>query len=714
MACFIACPAGARFRGRGSNIRPARSWAARGRSPKCSLGLAAVAVLLFAPPGVRAATYSSWAVSSGDWSVAQNWGGTLPTSSYGAYVINGGTAAITLPGAACNYLYLGDPNSTNAGTVQMSAGSLSTILSEYLGNTGTGTFTQSGGTNNVNGTLYLGMNSGSTGYYNLSGSGWLTGWWEYVGYSGVGAFSQSGGTNQAPGGLYLGYLVAGSSGSYDLDGSGLVSASTEYVGCTGIGSFTQSAGTNSVVSLVLGSRAEGNGTYNLSGGMLTLKSLSGGSGTAAFNFSGGTLQAGGSFSTVEAIALGNGNATIDTNGYTVTLSGLVSGSGNLAKVGGGQLTLSGPSTYIGGIVISGGTLQLGGGTAPNSYLWSNVTDNGTLALDPPSQTYWGAISGSGNVVKLGTAALTLAEGDTYSGSTLVSGGTLILGSPAALQQSTLDTSDAGAVSFGSLTAATLGGLTGSGALDLGSAAVSVGNNNSSTTFSGALSGLGSLTKIGSGKLTLAGSNTYTGGTSINSGTLAITSSGSIASAAVSVASGGVLNVSGSLSGNPALTVNGAATFSNTSPTLASLSGGSSGSIVLNSVLLVVSSGSYSGAISGDGGVVMLGPGTLTLTGSNTYTGGTLVVDGALVENSAAIPAGSLLSVSAGGSVVLGTPGAAEPLGLLGGGSAGPLASQASGSRGGVNAVPEPSALALLGAGALGLLARAWRRRKRRP
>ena len=112
-------------------------------------------------------------------------------------------------------------------------------------------------------------------------------------------------------------------------------------------------------------------------------------------------------------------------------------------------------------------------------------------------------------------------------------------------------------------------------------------------------------------------------------------------------------------------------------------------------------------------LVAAGPGTVVLTASNSYSDGTLVTGGTLVaQNAAAIPSGSLLAVGAGGSVVLGTPGAAEPLGLLsGGGSAGPLGSQPSGTGGGANPVPEPGTLALLAAAAACGLAAARRRRR---
>ena len=70
-----------------------------------------------------------------------------------------------------------------------------------MGYSGTGSFTQSGGANNVNGgfnylSLGLGYNAGSSGTYNLSGGGLLSAAQnEYVGYSGTGTFTQSGGTN---------------------------------------------------------------------------------------------------------------------------------------------------------------------------------------------------------------------------------------------------------------------------------------------------------------------------------------------------------------------------------------------------------------------------------------------------------------------------------------------------------------------------------------
>ena len=250
-----------------------------------------VAIVLMTSLQACGASYS-WAVFSGDWSVASNWGGTaLPSSSDNAYVINGGTANITLAGAVCNYLYLGDPSSTNAGTIQMSSSSLSAAY-ECLGNNGTGTFAQSGGMNDVSNDLCLGYETYSSGSYTLSSSGVLSvAGNEYVGDGGNGTFAQSGGTNVV--GSY-GNLSVGNnpsfSGAYYLSGPGLLSAANENVGNFSIGTFTQTGGTNQAGNLSLGCWLGSSGTYSLSGsGVLTASFENVGSAsTGTFNQTGGT------------------------------------------------------------------------------------------------------------------------------------------------------------------------------------------------------------------------------------------------------------------------------------------------------------------------------------------------------------------------------------------------------------------------------------------
>ena len=135
-----------------------------------------------------------------------------------------------------------------------------------------------------------------------------------------------------------------------------------YVGYNGTGFLTQTGGSITIGgTLSLGIGSSGNGTYNLNGGILILKSLSRGSGTAAFNFGGGTLQASGDFSCSLPMTLTGtgGNANLDTNGHSVTLSGDLTGPGGLNKLGAGTAVLTGPNTYNGLTVVQQGVLELG-------------------------------------------------------------------------------------------------------------------------------------------------------------------------------------------------------------------------------------------------------------------------------------------------------------------------------------------------------------------
>lgn len=155
------------------------------------------------------------------------------------------------------------------------------------------------------------------------------------------------------------------------------------------------------------------------------------------------------------------------------------------------------------------------------------------------------ISGGPNatilVNSVGLAYLNAAN--TFSG-TVRSGWSLVLQNANALQNATLDmnAADSGAVTL--VNNAVIGALTGSRNLNLAGNAVFIGNNNTSTTYGGALTNNGSLTKIGAGTLTLSGANSYTGGTTINGGALALSGNASIASTNILVAGGATFDVSG--------------------------------------------------------------------------------------------------------------------------------------------------------------------------
>ena len=86
----------------------------------------------------------------------------------------------------------------------------------YIGKVSTGALNQTGGTNTVGGTLFLGFNSGTSGTYSLSGGIFSTGF-GFVGYQGHGVFNQSGGISNIGYNLQLGFS-SGSSGTYNLSG----------------------------------------------------------------------------------------------------------------------------------------------------------------------------------------------------------------------------------------------------------------------------------------------------------------------------------------------------------------------------------------------------------------------------------------------------------------------------------------------------------------
>ena len=271
-----------------------------------------VALFLATVTPVHADSYS-WLSTSGDWTVGTNWSeGSQPTVNDNAHISNGGTATIAgFDSAICNNLYLGDPSVSNSGTVQMSGGVLYAKSSEYLGNNGTGSFIQSGGTNNLpnftggsfaSGGLFLGTSASSNGSYNMGGSTVLNAGSEYIGLSGVGTFSQTGGVNNLTGQNFDGEFAIGvnpgSVGNYNISGTAILNTmgESEWIGLSGTGTFTQSGGTNylpknTTAVIWLGVNYGSMGIYNLNAGSLVAAEVIGGYGNAEFNQTGGTNTA---------------------------------------------------------------------------------------------------------------------------------------------------------------------------------------------------------------------------------------------------------------------------------------------------------------------------------------------------------------------------------------------------------------------------------------
>ena len=324
-------------------------------------------------------------------------------SGIGTFTQTGGTNNVNQQGSIVVGQYSGSIGTYNLSGGQLSVGfSNSNPGNEVIGYSGSGSFIQSGGTQTVSSDLYIALEEGSTGFYNLSGGLLLSGT-VYVGNIGRATFTQSGGTNNTNdlyvsgffggGGTYNlsgGLLsksvesvagaftqsggtnnatsldVSGGTASYNLSG-GLLIAGTgavEYVGYKDAGTFTQSGGTNSVPTIYLGYQFSG-GTYSLNSGLLITAAVSNPSFAGVFNFGGGTLQASGPLSTNSPMILTGDDcdATVDTAGYAVVFSGPLSGNGGLIKTDSGVLILSGSNSYSGGTYVTAGTLELLGGSA---------------------------------------------------------------------------------------------------------------------------------------------------------------------------------------------------------------------------------------------------------------------------------------------------------------------------------------------------------------
>lgn len=181
---------------------------------------------------------------------------------------------------------------------------------------------------------------------------------------------------------------------------------------------------------------------------------------------------------------GNSRITsIGTNGL-ITLSNVVSGPGALEKFGLGMLRLAGNSnnTYSGKTIITDGVLQLAKSNAV--AIASPIEIGDGFVVEGPDTLQWLAA----NQIADNSSILVLSSGRLH-----LNGFT-----------------------------DTVGSISGLGNIELGPGILSVGANNLSTTYYGLISGIGgSITKIGSGTLTLTENNDFAGLATINGGSLVI-------------------------------------------------------------------------------------------------------------------------------------------------------------------------------------------------
>ena len=208
----------------------------------------------------------------------------------------------------------------------------------------------------------------------------------------------------------------------------------------------------------------------------------------------------------------------------------------------GQVSVTGMQFAVNGYDVVGGPIALSGANA------TIQVGDGTSAGAGYTATVASALTGASGLIKTDLGTLVLIGQNTYTGGTLITGGTISINNASALgtgllamnQGTTLAFSGPGFTLPNDIVFAEAGDPT----IDTGSGAV---------TLSGVVSGPGTLDKIGFGTLTLTNAETYTGGTEIHAGTLevgdATTPAASLAAGLVTVDSGATLGGYGTIGGS---------------------------------------------------------------------------------------------------------------------------------------------------------------------
>jgi autotransporter-associated beta strand protein len=508
--------------------------------------------------------------------------GTAPGSATpGHLVLNGGTLQTTA-GFTLNSnrgIALGAPTGSASGTIEVDASTTLTYAgiiadngtgADNLIKTGAGTLTLSGantysGTTTINaGTLQAGAAStlpSATAVTLANTAGAILDLNNFN--QTIGSLAGGGTTG---GNVTLGSAVLTTGDANNTTFAGVISG-TGSLTKQGPGTFTLSAAntytggtTHSAGIINIGDAAAlGTGTFTFNGyNRLQIAVPDGTSWTVANNF---VLPATGAGGENELIRVGDGSPTAGT---TARLTGVISGgtagqtytlvdsdqSGNHNNV---LILDNAANTFAGTVEIWRGTLAFTSdgalGNVNNPLRVNAGAGNGGLRFDADNitlaatrtinllgsevintqafnATIASSITGAG-LRKTGSGTLTLTGSATNTGTTNVNSGTLRAGAANVFSASSAFTLDntAGVTldlnNFNQTIGSLAGGGTTGGNVSLGSATLTSGGNNTSTTFSGVISGSGSLTKAGTGTFTLANSNTYTGGTTLNAGSLTI-------------------------------------------------------------------------------------------------------------------------------------------------------------------------------------------------
>ncbi|UXN58146.1 autotransporter-associated beta strand repeat-containing protein [Phyllobacterium zundukense] len=317
----------------------------------------------------------------------------------------------------------------------------------------------------------------------------------------------------------------------------------------------------------------------------------------------------------------------------------------------GYLVQGGPIDLVGGSSI----IRVGDGTAGGAFYTATIASN---------------LTGSSQLVKTDLGTLVLSGTNSYTGGTIINGGTVRI---------SLDTNlgdAAGGLSFGGGTLNTVADMTTGRVVTLAGAGTFLTNAGTTTTLTGGITGAGGLAKDGAGALVVAGDAVHSGGTTITAGILQVGNGATTGTLAGDVTNNATLafDRSDALIFAGAVTGTGAVDQTGTGTTILTANSSYSGGTTISAGTLQLGNGGATGSITGDvvddgtlafnrsdihtfGGVIsgsgavnQIGTGTTILTQNNTYAGATNVLAGSLQIDGDQSAATGLTSVANGGTL----------------------------------------------------------------
>lgn len=435
----------------------------------------------------------------------------------------------------------------------------------------------------------------------------------------------------------------------------------------------------------------GNNSYTggteLNGGQLHLaRDAALGNAAGGLRLNGGKLVATQTFNSSRHVQLAQTAQIEVLADKSLGLDGVLSGSGNLSKLGSGTLALSGDNTFSGGLSLLEGTVSIdrdanlgdgqggvlfnGGVLATSTSFDSaraaefrqdaqwNVADQSTLHLS-------GTLSGTGALLKTGNGTLRLSGQNQYLGGTAIHEGTLEVAQDANLGDAS------GSIRLHGGTLHATDSFASARQIDLDQQETMTVSSGATLTLTGSIEGTGALHQKGSGTMVLSGDNRYEGGTTLHEGRLVISQDSNLGTGALGfqggeltstasfdmsrqitlnqnafldVATGTVLGLNGKINGTGHLVKDSTGTLrlSNTANrygdtqilagTVIAQADSLSGNVLNRGALVFEQSadGSFQGELSGAGSLLKTGAGVLTLSGNNgRYTGHSTVSEGTL-------------------------------------------------------------------------------------